>query len=339
VVIRLVRTDDGALWDRVVATTGRGTAFHAWDWLQLAARQFGWRFDALVVEQDRRPVGVFPLFVEVGMPPHSVRPPFPYTGPLVQEEMLQETLRALRRWQLRHALPRVRFEFPPSVQTQSALESANCSWQEDATFVIPVEGRSEAELMAGMSRRSQRAVKKAAAAGVEIRASLPGEVADLLPRLFEEAWGVRGLVSPYPSSIAVELDDRIGTDARFHATTAVLEGRPIGVQVALIHERRVYCWGGGALRANRDQQPFTALAFDLFVWALRNGYEAVDMVGKVDEGVATFKRSLGGVEIPYLIAASTIVPSPAIAVVRALHERRSAGADPSQHGVEAGEHD
>lgn len=51
-----------------------------------------------------------------------------------------------------------------------------------------------------------------------------------------------------------------------------------------------------------------SLYFDVLRWSLERGNTAVDLVGRVDEGIARFKTGMGGVETPYTNVASSPLP-------------------------------
>lgn len=315
--IRLVPTSDATTWDALVADASGGTSFHRWSWLQLHSRLSGWRFIPLIVEERGTAVGVVPVLVHTGVPRSGVRPAFPYVGPLVPPSLLAEVLIALRRWQLPHLLPILRLEFGPDTGSGTdALSAAGYVSEVDSTFVVQLAGRTDADLEKALASRRRRAIRQADRNGVSVRPSAPGEIAALLPRLLGEAFGARELDSPYPRTIGSDIEEWARGRDDVYSTTVLIDGVPVGAQVALTDQDTVYGWAGGTLRDNRATDPFTVLAFDLFRWSRARGHRDIDLVGKVDEGVSAFKRSLGGVERPYVVASSVRVPSKVIGAFR-----------------------
>lgn len=337
--MRFVPATSEAEWDRLVLVHPGGTPFHRWAWLRLQSDAFGWRFRPLLVEHHGEVVGVLPLLRHARASLRGAVPPFPYVGPLVPEELLASTLRAFRREQLRRGVVHVPFDFGPGTGpgVSRVLDSLGWRHRDAPTYVIGVEGRSDEELLAGMSTTLRKHVRRAGRAGITVSTARPGDVAALLPRLGEELWSGRGEPSPYPEDVGARVERWAAGGAPVHTMTAVLDGRAVGVNVLLPHRDTVFAWFGGALREVRDRYPHALLNAELLRWARAEGYARVDLVGHVDDGVARFKVACGAQPVPYVTTAASFLPPGAVSAARAVRSALRTTAtrtDPARRGLD-----
>ncbi|MGN6741745.1 MAG: GNAT family N-acetyltransferase, partial [Amnibacterium sp.] len=273
---------------------------------------------------DDEPVGVVPVFREQGWAPRSASAPFPFLGPLVPDEHLTGTLRALRRWQTRHGLLLVRFDFAPGdpAPLKASLTEAGCDWANDATFALDLTHGSRDVLRARMDSEVRRRLRRAPDNGVEIRPALPGELADLLPRVLEEAYSNHDKASPYPAGFGERIERWSAGRSDVDIRTALVQGKPAGVLVTLGGAPVAVTWLGACLREFRRANPNIVLHVDVFDWALERGHTGVDFGGYVDDEVAKFKASFGAERQPYISAASVRVPRAVIGAAQAARRRR-----------------
>lgn len=312
--IRFRPTRDAAEWDALVAAHPGATGFHDWGWLTLQAELFDWRFEPLVVLIDGAAVGVFPVLLHHGALRRPVQAPFPFVGPLVPEHLLAATLRAFRRWQLRHGVLVARYDLGPdaAVAPASATTRAGVLGAPDRTYVVDLVDATIERLEQGMKRGARQALHVAERKGVRIRPSEPGELTEFLPLVLSESYSSRGVPSPYPDDIGARIERWAAESGDVHTATALVDGVVAGVIVALTRHPVVTGWAGGTLRAFRSVNPSTPLYFDVIRHALEHGHTAVDLVGWVDEGISRFKMSLGATERPF----TTVVSSPLPPAVR-----------------------
>lgn len=307
--IRFSVTSDPREWDSLVATSPGATGFHDWSWLQLQSDVFGWRFIPLVVSSGGAPIGVFPVLLRPGRVPRPADPPFPFVGPLVPDERLPATLRAFRSWQLRHGVPIARFDLSPAVTPSEAeLDRAGAEWTVDRTYVIDLAGSSREQLVAGMNRNARRSLRDAERNAVKVRPAAPGETTAFLPRVLSESYEVRGVPSPYPQEIGARIEQWAADRDDVYIGAAVVAGETSGVIVALGSQPVVSVWAGGTLREHRAANPSTSLYHDVLRWSLDRGHTAADLVGRVDDGIARFKTSLGASERSYVTITSSPLP-------------------------------
>jgi hypothetical protein len=323
--IEFERAHDGRRWGELVDASPGATSFHDWDWLHLMASVFDYRLVPLIVTHDGRAIGVFPILMKHSVLPRAAEPPFPYVGPLVPPELLTPTLRAFRHWQMTHGLPFVRFDFGPllAAEMQQALSQGPVEWKADRSIVVDLEGHTPATLVARMRDNPKKSLRKAERNGVVVRQSLPGELSVLLPRILHEAYTSHGVQSPYPDHAGARIEEWAAGRDDVYIGTALVHGEAAGVMVGLGSHSTAMAWVGGALREFRAANPNTLLYYDLILWALERGHPALDLVGYVDDRVAQFKMSLGGVERPYLNAISNRLPRGILAAAGAVRARRA----------------
>ncbi|MGY1732440.1 GNAT family N-acetyltransferase [Geodermatophilus sp. SYSU D01045] len=285
------------------------TAFHTWDWLELQTRVHGWRLEPLVVHVDARPVGVAPLLLSRRRLLMEARVPFPYVGPVVPPEHLSGTLLALDAWAREHRVVSSRAEFAPGL-THPAQAAPRARWDvhEDLTWVVDLSHGSVEEFWRSTRRSVRRTLRSAERRGVVVRPSGKTEVCRWLPVFLEEAYGARGLPSPYPSDIGEAVWERYGDREGVCMLSAWVGEEPGGLSLAFGHGQTLYSWAGGGFRSRRADNPGTALYVHEILWALEHGYQHLDEVGAVDEGVSQFKRAFGAEPTPYLVATRTHAP-------------------------------
>lgn len=323
--IRFRLARDPAEWDALVAAHPGATGFHDWGWLTLQAELFDWRFEPLVVVVDGAAVGVFPVLLHRGVLRRPVQAPFPFAGPLVPEHRLAATLRAFRRWQLRHGVLVARYDLGPDAAVDPGPTAARAGvlGSPDRTYVVDLVDATPERLEQRMKRGARQALRVAGRKGIEVRPSEPGELTAFLPLVLNESYSSRGVPSPYPDDIGARIEHWAADRDDVYTATALVDGTVAGVIVALTRHPVVTGWAGGTLRAFRSVNPSTPLFFDLLRHALEHGHTAVDLVGWVDEGISRFKMSLGATERPF----TTVVSSPLPPAVRtgalALRQRLS----------------
>ncbi len=236
--------------------------------------------------------------------------PFPYLGPIVPAELLVPAVAAFRRWQLRERLVFAHIELGPyaAAGTVAQLTSAGLLVQEESTLLVDLSHGSLEQMRANYSSLRRRDIHRAVRDGASVRDAEFGEVADLLPRVLSEAFSAHGKPSPYPENVGEQFERWAAQREHVGAFTALVDGELAGVQVVLGGGEVAVAWAGGCLRQFRDANPNVLLYDRLLEWSLEHGCRAVDLCGRVDEGVQHYKAAFGGTPHPYAFAESTLVP-------------------------------
>jgi Acetyltransferase (GNAT) domain len=284
-------------WEDACAPFADATAFHRYDFLQSAAPYLRCQFMPLMVMSREQVVGVAPLLVKRFGPFSSINwAPFPYLGPLVPPELMPATLSALKLEARRLRAINHQQSFAGLIPTDSA---AGFTPATDRTFVVPLDGRSDKDLLAAMSASRRQEIRGAMRHGLEICAA---DAADfrLLEVWLRQVFASQGLRPDYQPGaferICGALQDGSGS-----AQTARLDGRAVAVEVSISNGRRVFAWLAAADQAYRTKHPRTLLIWRRIQWARDRGAVEFDLVGAPREGIAVYKKTFGAVERHYTV--------------------------------------
>ena len=281
-----------------------GTAFHRPDWLATMAAAYDrplvsvglYDGDVLLAVLSslvvcRRPLRIAPLEVSV------LRPlPFPYYGLVVRDGLAVNDCLPLLDGSLRSAQVALAYHgFRPDTHIDpDALRQHGDTVTRAITYVLPLARRSPEDVLAHASKNVAGTLEKARRCGVTTAASTREEVWQTFPLIMDEVFP--GWVWQYPRNAMGLVWDRHHADPSFRMRTAHYNGEAIGMSVAVGDGRRAYLWMHGTLDAHKRVAPSTLLYWDVITWAIEQGYEAFDMVGRVNEGIGAFKRRFGAEE-------------------------------------------
>lgn len=316
-------TRDRTVWDELVAGAEGALPFHGWGWLDLQEQVLGVGYERLLVLAGDEPLGVFPVPRSSPRSPTAPMLPYPFLGPLVPADRLLETFRAFRRWQWRHGLVVGRLEFGPDLAdaARAPLREARFGFRESGSVAVDLRHGSREEMFDRFSKYRRRDIRRALRDGASVRPARPGEVGALLPRVLDEAYGSHGVANPYPEHTGRLVEEWAEGRDDVCLFTGLVGDEPAGVQVGLGGHPTAIAWVGASLRQFRDANVNTLLYLRVMEWALDAGCERIDFCAVVDEGVARYKLAFGGVERPYLLADSTLVPQKARLLVRGVRGR------------------
>lgn len=297
--VSLRPTGSAAEWNSLVSAN-HGCFFHLFEWLETMARDLGLSFRPEVVLAEGRPVGVAPLLVKRLGPFTTVNIlSFPYVGPLVPPELLPSVLRILA--DLERRLLSV---YSQHVLMYNAGIGAVTGYQEtlDRTFVLDLRDQTEETLLYGIEAKRRGKVRRAMKAGVVIRPATRQEVCESLPAWSDATFADQGLPAPYPASSYEAVWQRFSSAEGARFSTAVVDGRPVCVQVTLADRTRAVGWAMASDKADRGSSlALPLLYFDTFRWALRRGCAEFDLVGAPTEGVARYKQDWGAQQQVYSV--------------------------------------
>lgn len=317
--MKLRRCRESSLWGELVATFGESLLLHSWDALDLQERVLGVTIDRYIVEQDGRPVGVFPV---VRHRPHSLNAPilpFPFLGPLVPTDLLQSVTHALRGAQFRSGLVMSRFDVGPLVSDEwrEHLEDAGCAVRDRATVVVDLTPHSSREeLEASYARNHRRSIRRARQGGGLVRAAEAGECTRLLPRVLDMVYTRHGRDNPYPPEIGQLVESWAASRKDVGLLTAEVHGEFAGMLVVLGGSPTALSWLGGSLSRFREVGINHMLYHEALAWALERGHPRMDFSGGVLGGVLRFKLGFNGVHRAGLHVQSSLLPRQVLKVAR-----------------------
>ena len=292
-------------WDQVCARFPDATVFHSYAFLQAVASPLRCRFVPLLVSAGDGPVGAAPLLLKRLGPVSTVNwVPFPYLGPLVPEPLIPATLLALRREAGRRRAVNHQQSFSRVI---TACGHGGFTAGAERTFIVPLGGRPDGELLAGMHHDLRWQIRRAARTGFEVGPAHAGDM-QLMDAWLSEMFASRGIGSGYAAGTVQRVFGALGHQpgSLFHA--ARLAGRTVAVQATLTDARRAFGWHIAVDPAYRQARPQQLLAWRALQWARDRGVTELDMVGAPNEGIATYKRKFGGRERAYTVLRRQAVP-------------------------------
>jgi CelD/BcsL family acetyltransferase involved in cellulose biosynthesis len=310
-------------WDALAVRHG-GTFFHRHRFLETMAVGLGLTLDLRIATVDGSPIGAVPLLLKRLGPLTTVNwLPFPYVGPLVPDDARSATLAALSAYE--RSVRCVRAQHVLMITSADAFDGYQASL--DRTFVNPVAGRSNEDLLKAMSSNRRGALRRAERAGIQYRHATQHEVTRILPALFGRPFERQGLPAPYSAECFRLTWDQFADDPEVLFQTAEKDGEAIAVQISLAGADRGLGWVMGRVDDAIASDAFVGMCWHTWRWARDRGCREFDLVGAPNEGIASFKRSLGAQERQY-----TVLQHQAKAHKAAMHVLRRVHAAPVSAG-------
>jgi vancomycin resistance protein VanK len=174
-------------------------------------------------------------------------------------------------------------------------------------FWLPLAGRSEADVLAGMNQQWRRNIKKAAKAGVEVRT---GERIDLAAfhRIYMETAG-RDRFTPRPLAYFETMYDALNTEepGRMRLYLAQHEGDLVAATTLVSVGEHAWYSYGASTTAKREVRGSNAVQWQMIRDALASGASVYDLRGITDTlddsdahvGLVQFKAGTGGRAVEY----------------------------------------
>jgi hypothetical protein len=292
------------VWQCCLRTLPGATVFHDWDWLHIMGAALGCHFLRLGFYRGNILVGLAPLLVRQFGPYKTGNwTPFPYLGPLIASNRTREALQALDTYQRRNGISLLQLGFSPHAAMEVApLKSAGYAVRHDTTMIVELAGRSEDDLLAGMSAKRRSRIRRAQRAGIEVRRASEGEMRNQLYSLLRDIYARQGLPVPYPEATFGRVWERYQEDPHVRMTAAHYEGKPVAVSITIGDGVRAYNWQAAGSRHLRQFNPMTVLYWEDIRWAAACNYREIDLVGNPNPGIAHYKREFGAVERSYPVA-------------------------------------
>ncbi|HTX27844.1 MAG TPA: GNAT family N-acetyltransferase [Streptosporangiaceae bacterium] len=285
-------------WETACATFAEATAFHDYDFLETVASPLKCSFMPLGIFSRGQQVGVAPLLVKKLGPFCTINwVPFPYLGPLVPRELLPGTLRALRAEARRRSALNHQQSFSVQVSDHgpSGFKAST-----DRTFVIPLSGRSDDDLLAAMHTTRRRDIGRAQRSGFEVGEAAADDFA-LMDAWLGELYAGQGMPAMYPPGTYARLFHVLRHTPGSIFSAVRLGGQTVAVQIAFSTARSAFGWQLAVDPSYRSKGPM-----DLLIWrALRQARDAgaaeYDLVGAPNEGIALYKSRFGAAERHYTV--------------------------------------
>jgi CelD/BcsL family acetyltransferase involved in cellulose biosynthesis len=283
-------------WEDACSAFPDATAFHRYDFLQSVAPSLRCRFVPLQVFFRGQSVGVAPLLVKRLGPFCTINwVPFPYVGPLVPPALIPATLSALTLEARRRRALNHQQSFSRAIADRPTEGFTSIT---DRTFVIPLSGRSDEDLMAAMQRGRRQQIHRAQRAGFEV---CPAETEDL--RLMDvwarQVYAAQGLRPDYRAGTYERLFGALRNASGSVFQVARLNGRTVAVDILFLTARRAFGWQAAVDPSHQSDHPQALLTWCALLWARDAGAIEFDLTGAPNEGIATYKRRFGALERHY----------------------------------------
>jgi CelD/BcsL family acetyltransferase involved in cellulose biosynthesis len=329
--VLLARAGSQSEWEDVCAAFPDATAFHRYDFLQSVAPSLRCQFMPLMVMFRDQVVGVAPLLVKRLGPFSTINyAPFPYLGPLVPPELIPATLSALRLKARRLRALNHQQSFARPIPADSANGFTSVT---DRTLVVPLDGRSDEDLLAAMSSSRRQQIFRAIRRGFEI---CPADAADfrLMEVWLRQVFAAQGLRPEYQPGTYERMFGALQNAPGSVLHAVRLDGRTVAVDISFSYGRRAFGWQGAVNPSYRSKHPQVLLVWHRLQWARDTGAIEFDTVGAPNEGIATYKRGFGAVERHYTVlhtqAGPYLMASSALSHLRQRRLRTSAAGGPGQ---------
>ncbi len=310
-------------WDSAVAAHPDGTPFHLSGFLQTAGNVLGLRVHLTELTVGGEPVGLVPLLVRAHGPLVSVNHglPFPYLGPLLPPGYpMASVLPAVRRY-LR-PLSLLHFGLQSPVPFSAATWPG---WQVDDGYesaILPVAALDDDQLIARMVSQRRTQLRKLLRSGVQVVPATREEIAESLSRWAEATFRRQGLAPRWPRGAHAAFFDAL-IPSGVALPSVVRDGDEVLlVALDLTLGRRTVAWEVGISEAGRAKSANVLLIYELMRAARDRGAVELDLLGPVNEGMASFKRSMGAEFRPRGAARWT---SPVVPLARRLLPQRPRG--------------
>ena len=170
----------------------------------------------------------------------------------------------------------------------------------DRTFVVPLDGRSDDDLLAAMSKTRRQDLRRAQQGGFEV---VPAETADFrhVDDWLSRVYAAQGLATAYPAGTFVRVFAALKNAPGSAFYAARLDGVTVAVLSAFTAARRAFGWQVAVDPSHRTNYPQTLLTWRSLLWARDAGAIEFDMVGAPNEGIAAYKRRFGALEGHYTV--------------------------------------
>ena len=177
-----------------------------------------------------------------------------------------------------------------------------------------------ADIWASFDHKVRKNVQKAQRGGVTIEVDSSGARLDDFTRIYNATMTRREAQRGYcfPRSFFEAIRD--GLSGQHVFLHAVLEGRVVSTELALVSAERVYSFLGGTDETAFDQRPNDLLKHELILWAQRAGKRAFILGGgyTADDGIFRYKKAFApdGL-VPFYVGRRILDPARYEALVQA----------------------
>jgi len=296
------------LWNDYVSANPHGYVYHLWEWGDVLQRTYNLKRWYLAVKEDRRIVGVLPIFYIRGLffADKLVSLPFcEYGGPLLTDyldQSMAENVLALLMKNVHRLAEELKIDYVelrhPQISFSNFLSSNGFRvLRRYVTFKLDLTAGESGiwESFDGLTRRRARArLEKAMRIGTRVE-----EVnGDSLEHYYALYLGTQKRHGSPPHSYVFfkNLYDGFKSKGLLRMFLAVSEGNPIAGIMVFCFNGMLYCWNNVLDRKYASWHPTDFLLWQVIRWGIENNFSVLDL-GRTrpeDAGVYYFKSRWGG---------------------------------------------
>lgn len=318
---------DAAAWDAFVERTPGGAYPQLTPWAAVKEPN-GWRAERVVADGGSGPIGA--LLLVHALPPTPWGVGYAARGPIAARwdaASVRAFTLAMQQAARRHRLSHVTID--PEVRAGEGVEQLlrAAGWRHALESIQPIESRivdlrpPEEEVWRGLRSKSRQYVEKARRGGVAI-VETGVEGIDDFHRILAETADRAGFLHRTPESYR-QVFEAYAAQGAARLLFARLPDGTSGATLMLIGCcRRVVEPYGGMTDAGAVTRANYLIKWEAIRSSRAAGYEAYDMWGLPNAGIAQFKAGFGGEIVRYVGAWDLVVNAPVRAGLMAAHRVR-----------------
>jgi len=296
--VRDLQPGEDARWDAYVSQHALGTFFHRSGWSRVVDETFRHQSHHLVVERDRRWLGVLPLFLTRSpfLGRNLVSAPYAVYGGVLADDAKAQSALLERATALGHELGVGYVELrhlevrPGDRPTTPLYVTFRCQLPQDpAEVMVRIPKRARAEVRCARDPEAPATDKKRQSFGIKVT---PDGSVDELFALFAD--NKRRLGSPsLPKRWFRGLLDEFGRAVVIHRAVDP-GGRTIAAVMSFCFKDTVHAYYSGSLARINDTGVNNLIYCAIMEWAVTQGYTRFDFGrSRADSGPARFKKNMG----------------------------------------------
>jgi hypothetical protein len=234
--------------------------------------------------------------------------PFPYLGPLVEPQLLNDVLAQLSIFEKAHRIAITQLSVSPWASdlysSRETLEASKYEVESDQTVFLQLAGRTQEEIWKAVSRRVRRSVGKAEKANAVVTGLTRDDIVNRVPEIMAETFGAQGRPSDTPPGALLAVWDALEPTGAICGHGVVVDGELAAFTVDLALNRRMYGWLAGGLRKHRETQALSLATWTALMHALDRGCSQFDMVGTPTPAITEYKMQFDGQLRDYVVSRS-----------------------------------
>lgn len=293
--IRILENEKLAEWNSIVAQFPDAAPFHTLEWLTMLEQTYHLKKLPLGLYRDGKIAGLFPLLMARKGPFKILGSPLTgwgtlYMGPLIDAELLDETMRAFVGFVKGLKVDYIEVRFP---QADLVLPSMNGFQKEQVyTYIVKLEG-SKDQAWKKLTKTCRKNIRKALRNDVKVVETEDRNwVEDFYPML-QMSYAKTGQMPTKSKEFYYNLWDCMKPTGKLKVFFAEYEGRKIAGHIYLANGNTIYSTASGSYSEYNGVAPNNLIHWHFMDWAVTNGFRKYDMAGKGIPSIDRFKESFG----------------------------------------------